>query len=147
VDAALTLDIGRLLREQVLVPGSRTSGTAYWTNEATGQPIAAVIYEANLTGDIAPSIRLSFAVPDTSTGQRREVEQLVPLVTTRPHFGGVRWWFVDGGERVRCLYLPSGVDRFRSRRAHGLVYASQYRHEAPRRRCLSPRLNGRDRTP
>jgi hypothetical protein len=127
VHAALTLDIGRLLREQVIVPGSRTSGTAYWTSEATGQSIASIRYEADLIGETTPFIRLSFAVPDTSTGQRREVEQLVPLVTTRPNFGGARWWFMDGGGRVRCLYLPSGGDRFRSRRDHGLVYASQYR--------------------
>jgi hypothetical protein len=122
VDSALTLDIGRLLREQVLIPGSRTSGTAYWTSQATGQSIASVGYEADLTSETTPFLRLSFV-----SGQRREVKQLVPLVTTRPHFGGVRWWFVDGGERVRCLYLLASGDRFRSRRVHRLVYASQYK--------------------
>ena len=76
------------------------------------------------------SIGLAKVIPDPSTGQRREVKRLVRLVTTRPHFGGVRWWFVDGGERVRCLYLLAGGDRFRSRRAHGLVYETQYRQRA-----------------
>jgi hypothetical protein len=57
VHTALTLDIGRLLRQQVIVPGCRTSGTAYWTSEVNGQPIASVAYEADLTGETAPFLR------------------------------------------------------------------------------------------
>jgi hypothetical protein len=53
-------------------------------------------------------------------------------VTTRPTYGGVRWWFVcplvrrDGGppRRVAKLYLPRGGRYFGSRVAYGLTYAS-----------------------
>ncbi len=52
--------------------------------------------------------------PDGRWGLRDRVEQVVPLQTTRPHFGGVRWWFscprmLDGeecGRRVGKHYRP-----------------------------------------
>ena len=54
------------------------------------------------------------------------------LVTSTPHYGGRRWWFIcplarnDGGppRRVEKLYLPSGGKYFGSREGYGLTYAS-----------------------
>jgi hypothetical protein len=61
----------------------------------------------------------------------------VPLQTTFPHFGGVRWWFtcpltVEGqycGRRVRKLYLPPGERFFGCRSCHRLSYASSQSHD------------------
>jgi hypothetical protein len=51
----------------------------------------------------------------------------VYLTTTRPHFGGLRYWFIcpADGRRVAKLYLLLGSRRFLSRRAFGLGYACQ----------------------
>jgi hypothetical protein len=126
VESCLTLAIELLARERVLLPKSQTSGTLYWTN-AAGEQAAWVGYEADMTDPARSWLRLRFRVPDPQAGKQREVYQTVPLTATRPHLGGQRWWFVDDGHRVGRLYLPVGSDRFRCRRALGLVYASQYR--------------------
>jgi hypothetical protein len=60
------------------------------------------------------------------------VDYKVQLVTTKPNYGGHRWWFIcpivrrDGGppRRVAKLYLPSGCKYFGSREAYGLTYTS-----------------------
>ena len=87
-------------------------------------------------------LRLRFSTPDPLTGQRRQVDQRVALSTTRPGFGGRRWWFVDGGRRVGRLHLPPGGDRFRSRIAHDLAYTSQRTGRGERERRRAARVNG-----
>jgi hypothetical protein len=49
------------------------------------------------------------------------------LTTTRPQFGGSRYWFLcpSTGRRAAKLYLPLGGHRFLSRAAYRLGYASQ----------------------
>jgi hypothetical protein len=55
------------------------------------------------------------------------VDYKVQLVTTKPNYGGRRWWFIcpivrrDGGK----LYLPPGSKYFGSREAYGLTYTSR----------------------
>ena len=51
----------------------------------------------------------------------------VPLETTRPNYGGRRWWFrcPANGRRVAKLHSPPGGDIFASRRAYGLAYRNQ----------------------
>jgi hypothetical protein len=68
----------------------------------------------------------------TATGQHESAAYRVGLTTTRPHFGGRRWWFVcplgvDGrpcGRRVGKLYLPPAGRYFGCRHCHGLTYTS-----------------------
>jgi hypothetical protein len=58
------------------------------------------------------------------------------LETTRPQYGGVRWWFTCPrcGRRRRVLYAYTitGWHRFACRRCHGLRYYSQ--RESPQDR-------------
>jgi hypothetical protein len=51
----------------------------------------------------------------------------VQLVSTPCRFGGARWWFIcpATGRRAVKLYLPNGGQRFLSRQAYQLAYASQ----------------------
>ena len=65
----------------------------------------------------------------------------IRLQTTRPHLGGVRWWFtcpliVDGiacERRVAKLHLPPGSRHFGCRTCHDLTYRScQQAHQAER---------------
>lgn len=59
-------------------------------------------------------------------------EQKLPLVSTRPHFSGQRWWFLcplgtEGsmcGNRCGKLYLPPSGGGFGCRECHNLTYTS-----------------------
>ena len=64
---------------------------------------------------------------DYWTGEPLKIDDKVYLAPTRPHLGGLRWWFVCPhlDRRVRKLYLPLGGRHFWSRRAYELAYASQ----------------------
>lgn len=60
-------------------------------------------------------------------GEARTERYRVMLATTRPPFGGVRWWFECPRtlRSVTKLYLPLGGRRFLSRQAYRLGYACQ----------------------
>jgi hypothetical protein len=74
--------------------------------------------------------------------EARPIEQQVPIVWTRCHFGGARPWFqcagqADGrrcGRRAARLYLAGG-SIFACRLCHGLAYASQ--SETPGQRAIT----------
>ena len=107
-----------------LIPGSRMAGRIDWT--LRGQPAGAVGYESQLALPNA-YLRLYFTVSDPIRGESHPIEQEIRLTTTRPRFGGARWWFIcpHSGARVGRLHLPPGSSRFAARRAHGLRYACQ----------------------
>ena len=61
------------------------------------------------------------------------MDYIVPLVTTRPHYGGLRWWFrcpnTKCGRRVGKLYMPPGEPLFLCRHCHDLAYQSSQEHD------------------
>jgi hypothetical protein len=83
-------------------------------------------FEADAVAPADAWIRLYYIANDNPLDYR------VRLTTTRPNFGGLRWWFVcplaraDGGPTrpVAKLYLPPGQIYFGSREVHGLTYTS-----------------------
>jgi hypothetical protein len=85
---------------------------------------------------------------DYLTGEEVEIDDKIFLATTRPPFGGLRWWFVCPhlNRRVRKLYLPLGGRHFWSRHAYELAYASQretkFARALRRARKLRLRLGG-----
>lgn len=61
---------------------------------------------------------------------------ILRLQRTRPHFGGVRWWFTCPSpsgrwcnRRVGKLYLPPGAVYFGCRQCHGLTYWTAQTHD------------------
>jgi len=52
--------------------------------------------------------------------------QVVPIEITRPHFGGMRWWFSCPQCEKRCqkLYLPPRQWEIACRLCHNLTYTS-----------------------
>ncbi len=78
-----------------------------------------------------PLLSLSYAVKDR-WGFDHRVEEMVPLLTTCPYFGGLRYWFscprlVGGkrcGRRVAKLYRPPGSWYFACRQCLDLTYVS-----------------------
>ena len=100
--------------------------TGRWTWSSSGQAVGAVRYVFEPLGATSAELTLSYAIASTPQ------TQTIALAATRPHFGGLRWWFVcpalaRQGTRslVRCICLPSGASAFASRAAHRLNYQSQ----------------------
>src|ERR1700691_4735996 len=55
--------------------------------------------------------------------------QKIPFTSTKPHFGGARFWFVcECGKRVDRLYLPTGETLFRCRICYNLTYQRSREH-------------------
>ena len=91
------------------------SGRIDWTFGRTGQTAGAVRYEAQLA---LPNVylRLYFTVSDPIRGESHSVKQEIRLTTTRPRFGGVRWWFIcpQSGARVGRPSPSAWLNRVRS---------------------------------
>jgi hypothetical protein len=55
--------------------------------------------------------------------------QIINLCKTKPHFGGVRYWFTCRcGRRVGRLYVSEGETTFLCRLCHGWTYRSCQEH-------------------
>jgi len=113
VEDCLSIDTLGWLREGLSRPDTITFGTWQF-----------IRYQIDTT---EARVRLEYTQTD-SPGY-----YYVNLVSTRPHYGGLRWWFlcpakVAGGtcqRRVRKLYLAHTYGRFACRRCCQLVYTSQ----------------------
>lgn len=123
VEDCWKLDVNRLARDGVLVPWR--SGSLHWENTDTGERLASVSYVTFPQGEFGLGLRLSYRIADTEN-----VELPIRLQTTRPHFGGRRWWFacpllVNGvvcKRRVAKLYMRGR--HFGCRHCHDLSYRS-----------------------
>jgi hypothetical protein len=93
-------------------------------------------------------VRLKYEMTDYWTGEPLAVDDKIFLATSRPTFGGLRWWFMcpQLNRRVRKLYLPRSGRHFWSRHAYELAYASQretkFDRALRRARKLRLRLGG-----
>lgn len=67
---------------------------------------------------------------DDADGAALGSGQMIPIVTTRPYFGGERFWFkCECGRRVGWLYLPQGAPEFQCRLCHNLSYRTVQEHD------------------
>ena len=123
VEDCLTLSISGMLRLGALIPEKLNSGQWFWSSPGQ-DPHASMGYVADMRTVDGAALRLFY------TAGQHPVDYAVNLTSTRPQFGGRRWWFVcaavsaDGytGRRVAKLNLPPGEKYFASRQAHGLTY-------------------------
>lgn len=96
---------------------------------------ASVGYTCEPGGSGSAVLRFRYSV--TRGGDSVQIDEPIPVVTTKPHFGGVRWWFIcpliaSGRacqQRVRKLYLPSGGGYFGCRTCYNLTYESVRTHD------------------
>ena len=118
VEDALTLSITRLMRDGVIVPGEARTRARGW--RINGQMIELFVCDSDAIDPQNASLRL------TSFGPGPSESQCIRLTTTRPHWGGLRWWFICPltGRRATKLHLPPGSRLFAHRDAHGLTYRS-----------------------
>jgi hypothetical protein len=135
VEACLTLDANRWMREGILTPRSCLTGAWRWTY-GNGRECS-VAYEANTLCQCRPFVRLWYSWSQPATQEEGSEDYRVSLTTTAPWFGGQRWWFVcplviDGRpceRRVGRLYLPPGGRYFGCRHCHRLTYRSAQEHD------------------
>ncbi len=106
--------LGRLPR------GAVGRGTVTFHSSRWGE--LAVEVRLDTTDPAAPFVELTHDTRDEAT---ERITYRVRLTTTRPRYGGERWWFVcpATGRRALKLYLPNGGRRFLSRAGYRLGYA------------------------
>jgi hypothetical protein len=146
VESAVRLDIDSMMHWGAIQPGFHLGGEMRM-HQFYGDDID-VKFESH-AGDPGNSwLCLRYSMTDYCSGEEFKIDDKVYLASTRPHFGGLRWWFVCPhlNRRVRKLYLPLGGHHFWSRRAYELAYASQretkYDRALRRARKLRLRLGG-----
>src|SRR5262245_26261496 len=85
-----SLDANRWTREGILKAGTWQSGSWAWFRDAARTKRTSTIgYEVNTEAE-PPWLRLYYTI--TATGEA--LDYRIALVSTRPRFGGLRWWFV-----------------------------------------------------
>ena len=145
VESALQLDIDSMIRSGAIQPGCHVTGEMHlnlYDDEIN------VKFESRAGSAGNGWLRLRYQMTDCWSGQEVEIDDKIALTTSRPRFGGLRWWFVcpRQNRRVRTLYLPPGGRHFWCRRAYRLAYASQretsFDRALRRARKLYRRLGG-----
>ena len=111
-----SVDLAWLRRQGARKPG--WTGTIKWS--CGGRPIGSIGYCLEVGG-------LRLQCRHTAGGSTHTIDELVPIVTTAVHFGGVRHWFACPSCRRRCRIVYGG--RFRCRLCRGARYESQYERE------------------
>ena len=121
VESGLTLDLGNLLRQRLLVSGAVAFGSIVWTTTATGRRCATIGYEAHMSDLDGAYVRLHYRVNGAAQDYR------VWLRRTPCRLGGFRWWWQcpHTGADAAKLYLPPGAKVFASRRAYRMAYRSE----------------------
>jgi hypothetical protein len=130
VEDCLSLDANRWMRAGILRAGIQRAGSWEWTY--TRGRRCSISYEV-LTQDMETArLRLTYSRRRAGAEEKESVDYHVRLATTRPRFGGLRWWFncpllADGwvcNRRVGKLYLPPRGRYFGCRHCHDLTYTS-----------------------
>ena len=131
VEECRILEAARWQREGIIGPDRMWAGGWQWTDAHTGEKKASIGVEV-LTGATWGQVRLHYRVTPPG-GEGRDLDYTAPLVTTRPHYGGLRWWFqcpnTKCGRRVGKLYMPPGEHLFLCRHCHDLAYQSSQEHD------------------
>jgi hypothetical protein len=136
VEDCLDIDANRWMREGYLRAGVQALGSWRWTYRSGGG--FTVNYDVDAGEEGCGSVRLWYSFVWRGTGQQESLNYRVGLTATRPHFGGLRWWFLCplsvGGRpckrRVGKLYLPPAARYFGCRRCHELTYTSCQEHDS-----------------
>jgi hypothetical protein len=121
VEGSRTLDLSEVARKAAV--HAWCSGRLRWLRGET--EVASLCYTVS---EEHGTRVLTLEYKITRTGEVVRIP--VRLETTRPRFGGVRWWGrCPCGRRVGKLYLPAGATRFACRHCHGLTYTSCQEHD------------------
>ena len=117
VEEGLTLAVKDLVAIGALSPAWR-QGSLSWRSGA--ETLATVGFGSTTYSDSTGALWLRYAV------YGKPMHYTITLVSTVPHYGGRRWWFICPIKKIRVakLYLPPDATEFASRKAHNLTYLS-----------------------
>jgi hypothetical protein len=105
------------------------SRTISWLSTPDGSLLGKVKYEIRSDGHGRRVIFIIRQVFSFDGSLRMAAGQTISLTTTRPHWGGERFWFrCECGRRSGRLYLPTGETVFRCRLCYDLTYQSAQEH-------------------
>jgi hypothetical protein len=130
VEDCQSLDANRWAREGLLKAGVHRSGSWRWVCRSGRENN--IGYEVRTLDTAHPVVRLFYSFTRAKTQERDALDYPVRLTTTRPLFGGLRWWFIcplmvnarPCGRRVDKLYLPPRGRYFGCRHCYKLTYTS-----------------------
>ena len=134
VDEVRSIDILDLQRKEVFSKGSTWSWTSSWSRN--GEVVASISYRVESGGNGPTGLRFMYTITDNETGEKKDYNYIIPVVSTPCNYGGKRWWFicplvVNGRacqRRCRIVYMPPGAKYFGCRECHQLTYESRQRH-------------------
>ena len=140
-ESSWILDANRWMKQGILREDSNESGIGAW--KCRDGSVLKILVVADLRNPQTAYVFVSYAATTTETEDVFEGSLIVFVTRTRPHLGGLRWWFtcpliragVPCQRRVSKLYLPPGARLFGCRDCHNLTYIScqesgKYRHAA-----------------
>jgi hypothetical protein len=128
VEECLSIDANLCKRKGVLIAGVHLTCRWEWTyRDGTKSSIGV---EVNTLDMGQPWMGLTYT--RKGEGELQNEDYRLRLTTTRPLFGGLRWWFICPlvvndracGGRVAKLYLPSRCRFFGCRHCYDLTYTS-----------------------
>lgn len=138
------LDLGKLIREGLIRPGSWMS-SLIWRQVRSGEKTGSASYIATMNEAARSGVlQLSYRITD-HRGEHHDIVEPIPLEALPQPFGGLMWYFRCPltGRRCRKLYLLPGGLRFATRQAWRAGYLSQ--RQAPHDRALSQAFKIRER--
>jgi hypothetical protein len=123
VEESLQLDVNRFVREGTIRKQCQTSGIISWERPIWIKPSIGFETQCFIENGY---MRLEYAVSNLTS--REPVKYNIELFTTKPYFGGLRWWFIcpntDCDRMVVKLYKPPGAKYFLCRTCQNLTYQS-----------------------
>jgi hypothetical protein len=133
VEDGLILGVKDLVAKGAAFPSWR-KGSLAWRSGA--ETVATLEFDLSTHSDGTGTLWLRYAVDG------KPMHYTITLVSTVPHYGGRRLWFIcpNTKSRVAKLYLPPDAEQFGSRKAHDLSYRScqsSFRLERARRQTES----------
>lgn len=118
VEQCVVIDAAQWQREGILREGSTCYRGA----------VFCVGYRVDTTDMANPVVHLKYTLSDGhASGALHKFNYRVDLRTTRPYFGGLRWWFTCPlcQRRAQKLYRPPFGDHFGCRHCYSLSYESR----------------------
>src|SRR5215831_14147974 len=90
VESALRLDIDDMMQWGGIRAFARLAGEIRFN--FYGDQIE-VKFESRVCDPWNSWLRLQYSMAEYCTGEELEIDDQIYLAATRPHFGGLRWWF------------------------------------------------------
>ena len=123
VENCLCLDMNSIRDMGIVKPDAYKKGILSWSNKATGKPSSIISYTCDTRDSNNMYLNVRYTLTDKNTDHSYNIE----IERTLLHLGGYRYWLIcpHTGKRATKLYLHQNTDKYGSRQALGLLYASQ----------------------